>query len=163
MNGLGSLPRFGTTQCRSIVPAISQQRSATTRIRKQQTRETRIKQMSQGLCPSCGATVTMNADHDGDICTECGATVKFRVQAANGRLVFLAGALELFTIEPNEINAYDKTCENFGKLAPRQLNEVLSAIEKEIVAAGEGTGHARRLKESRRAVQDLIAARNQTP
>ena len=119
--------------------------------------------MIQGLFLECGAAVHMDADHDGDVCDECGAIVKFRVQGVDGRLVFLAGALGLFTIEPNEIDTYEKTRGNFGRLSRGELNKVLSALEEEIAAAGEGALYLTQLNESRRAIQDLIVARNQTP
>lgn len=104
----------------------------------------------------------MNAEHDGDLCGECGAIVKFRVERENERLVFLAGRLEIFAIEPNAINAYEKTRENFWGLVLGQLNKILPELEEEIAASSEDAGYARRLSESRQAVKDLITEKTQT-
>jgi hypothetical protein len=117
--------------------------------------------MSQGLCPNCGAAVDMHSDHNGDVCGKCGRIVKFRVHVRDGRLVFSAGALDFFTIELNEVKTYDKTQGFFHECSLGELESILSALDEQIAEAAIGTGHATNLKESKRAVKDLISARKQ--
>jgi len=111
--------------------------------------------MIQGKCQCCGGAVDMDANHDGDICTECGAVVKFRVHPAEGRLVFLAGALELFAIETESIDTYKKTQKLFGKRSPTELKEIMLLLEGEIAVTDEASRYMQDLQDSLQAVMDL--------